>query len=29
MTDEDRALIDFADKQWRYAGSQADATPSR
>ncbi|WP_288337879.1 DUF3263 domain-containing protein [uncultured Gordonia sp.] len=25
MTDEDRALLDFADKQWRYAGNQADA----
>lgn len=25
MTDEDRALLDFADQQWRYAGNQADA----
>lgn len=25
MTDEDRALLDFADKHWRYAGNQADA----
>lgn len=25
MTDEDRALLNFADKHWRYAGNQADA----
>ena len=25
MTDEERALLDFASRNWRYSGSQADA----
>ncbi|RPA65956.1 DUF3263 domain-containing protein [Gordonia oryzae] len=25
LSSDDRALLDFADKQWRYAGRQADA----
>lgn len=25
LTDEDRAVLDFAGKRWNYAGDQADA----
>lgn len=25
LSDEECALLDFADQQWRYAGNQADA----